>query len=124
MSRCIANILKRGYAPYFQIMSDARIIERLRPSIVIINSKRFTDYCSHKLNVILRFQFKTKVERVRDVESRCCWCILLLNDTRFKARIIHIGRGKFKILGDECGGIHVNKTVDASDILTCNLDVK
>jgi hypothetical protein len=124
MSRYIVSILKREYTPYFQSMSDGGIIERLRPSIVLINGKRLTEYCSRKLNGILRFQFKTKLEGIRDKENRCCWCIILLNDTRLTAKIIHIGRGKFKILNDEYGGIYVNKTVDASDILTCNLDVK
>lgn len=124
MSRCIANILKREYTPYFQNVSEDRIIERLIPSIVIINSKRFTEYCYYKLNGFLSFHFKTKLKRVGEKESRCCWCILMLNDTRLTAKIIHIGRGRFKILNDDCGGIYVNETVDACDVLTCNLDDK
>ena len=124
MSRYIVNILKRGYAYYFQSMSDGRVTERLRPSNVIIKSKRFTEYCSCKMNRILNFQFKIEIEVIKAVENRCCWCILLLKDTKLTARIIHIGRGKFRILDDEFDGKYVNETVDASDILSCDLDVK
>ncbi|HEY7081182.1 MAG TPA: hypothetical protein VH500_15905 [Nitrososphaeraceae archaeon] len=124
MSRYIDIILKREYAYYFQSVSDVRIIERLRLSNVIIKSKRFTEYCFYKLNSNLSFQFKSKLERVKDTESRCCWCLILLNDTRIIAKIMHIGRGKFKILNDKYDGKYVNETVDASDILSCDLDVK
>jgi hypothetical protein len=33
----------------------------------------------------------------------------------FEAKIIHKGRGKFKILNDEYGGKYTNKIVDASE---------
>jgi len=121
MSRYIVIILKRGYAYYFQSMSDGKIIEGLKPSNVIIISKRFTEYCFCKLNSKLS---KIKLERKKNAEYRCCWCVLLLNDTRLIAKIIHVSRGKFKILDDEYSGKYVNKTVDASDILSCDLDAK
>ncbi len=124
MSGYIVIILKRGYAYYFQSMSDGRVTERLKPSNVIIKSKRFTEYCSLKFKSLLGLQSKFKLERVKPTENRCCWCLILLNDTRIIAKIMHIGRGKFKILNDKYDGKYVNKTVDASDILSCDLDVK
>jgi hypothetical protein len=48
----------------------------------------------------------------------------MLNDTRLIAKIIHVNRGKFKILDDEYSGKYVNEMVDASDILSCDLDAK
>lgn len=38
---------------------------------------------------------------------------------RIKARLAHVGRGKFLILDDEEGGKYIDKTVDASDIVNC-----
>ena len=32
------------------------------------------------------------------------WCLALINETRMRAKIVHIGRGKFKVIsGDEEG---------------------
>jgi hypothetical protein len=104
-------------------MSDGKIVEGLKPSNVIIISKRITEYCFCKLNSKLSLS-KIKLERTKNAEYRCCWCVLLLNDTRLIAKIIHVSRGKFKILDDEYGGKYVNETVDASDILSCDLDAK
>jgi hypothetical protein len=47
------------------------------------------------------------------------WCKLSINKTEVKAKIIHIGRGKFKILTDERGGEYVNMMIDASDVFHC-----
>jgi hypothetical protein len=50
------------------------------------------------------------------------WCLALINETRRRAKIVHIGRGKFKVIsGDEedtryAGNIII---IDASDIFHC-----
>ena len=36
---------------------------------------------------------------------------------------MHKGRGKFKILNDEYGGRYINKIVDASDVVHCNVEM-
>jgi hypothetical protein len=36
-----------------------------------------------------------------------------------KAKVKHIGRGKFKILTDENGGEYTNVILDASDVFHC-----
>ncbi|MGH9978419.1 MAG: hypothetical protein ACRD8Z_21695 [Nitrososphaeraceae archaeon] len=46
-------------------------------------------------------------------------CNLSINETEVKAKIKHIGRGKFKILTDENGGEYTNVIVDASDVFHC-----
>jgi hypothetical protein len=33
------------------------------------------------------------------------------------------GRGMFKILNDEYGGIYTNKLVDASDVIRCKIEI-
>ena len=38
-----------------------------------------------------------------------------------EAKIIHKGRGKFKILEDNCKGKYIGKIVDASDVIRCKL---
>ena len=41
----------------------------------------------------------------------------------FEAKIIHKGRGKFKILIDEYDGKYYNKIVDASDVIRCITEI-
>jgi hypothetical protein len=48
---------------------------------------------------------------------------LLIGGTEFEAKIIHKGRGKFKILNDEYGGKYTNKMVDASDVVRCRIEI-
>ena len=53
-------------------------------------------------------------------ERYSCWCVLSINEgEKIEAKIIHKGRGKFKILEDKYGGKYINKIVDASDIIRC-----
>jgi len=47
------------------------------------------------------------------------WCMLSINEVEMKAKIKHMGRGKFKILSDENGGEYTNIVVDASDVFHC-----
>jgi hypothetical protein len=57
------------------------------------------------------------------VEKRSCSCILFVdNGMKIEAKIIHNGRGKFKILEDNCRGKHINKIVDASDVIRCKVE--
>jgi hypothetical protein len=57
------------------------------------------------------------------IERRSCWCILFIdNGTRVEAKIIHTGRGKFKILEDNCKERYINRIVDASDVVRCKVE--
>ena len=51
--------------------------------------------------------------------ERCsCWCVLFIDEgVKIDAKIIHKGRGKFKILEDRYMGKYINKIVDASDVI-------
>jgi hypothetical protein len=40
---------------------------------------------------------------------------------KIRARIAHKGRGKFRI-EDDVGGHYKGKVIDASDIISCNVD--
>lgn len=53
------------------------------------------------------------------VDKCSCWCILFIDEVKIEARIIHKGRGKFKIVEDKSNTKYVNKTVDASDVISC-----
>jgi hypothetical protein len=54
------------------------------------------------------------------LEKHSAWCSLELKDgKRIKARLAHIGRGRFLILDDEEGGKYVDTTVDASEVVSC-----
>jgi hypothetical protein len=53
-------------------------------------------------------------------EIHSCWCVLFIDEAvKIEAKIIHKGRGKFKILEDRYGGKYINKIVDASDVIRC-----
>ena len=52
-----------------------------------------------------------------------CWCLVSINELTINAKIVHKGRGKFKILNDEYGGRYIDKIVDASDIVHCNSEI-
>src|SRR6266566_8281880 len=57
--------------------------------------------------------FDTKIEKYS------CWSILFIDKLKIEAKIIHKGRGKFKILEDKYKGKYVNRIVDASDVIRC-----
>ena len=49
------------------------------------------------------------------------WCVIEINSIIFRAEIIHISRGRFRILRDDRDDSYVGKIIDASDVLTCEL---
>jgi hypothetical protein len=64
-----------------------------------------------------------KLKKEQEEERYSCWCFLLIDGTKFDAKIVHKGRGKFKILNDEYGGKYSNKLVDASDVIRCKIEI-
>ena len=56
------------------------------------------------------------------MEKDAIWCLVSIEEEEtIEAKIIHIGRGKFKILDDVKGGKYTGK-IDASDIFYCRLN--
>jgi len=74
----------------------------------------------HKTNT---YNSTTIADKLKEEEDRySCWCFLLIDGIRFEAKIVHKGRGKFKILNDEYGGKYSDKIVDASDVIRCKIE--
>jgi hypothetical protein len=49
-------------------------------------------------------------------------CNLLINGSNVRAKVKHVGSGKYRIIEDNGDGKYVGKVVvDASDIFHCNL---
>ena len=54
-------------------------------------------------------------------EKNSCWCILYIDEVKIEARVLHKGRGKFKIVEDKCMAKYVNRIVDASNVICCKV---
>jgi hypothetical protein len=53
-------------------------------------------------------------------ERNSSWCLASIKDAKTKVRIVHIGRGKFKVISDGEGDRYAdNIIIDASDIFHC-----
>lgn len=46
------------------------------------------------------------------------WCLISVANNEVRAKIAHVGRGKFRILEDERGE-YSDRKIDASDVLHC-----
>jgi hypothetical protein len=55
------------------------------------------------------------------MEKYSCWSVLFIDGLVIEAKIIHKGRGKFKIIEDNYKSKYVNKMVAASDVVRCKL---
>jgi hypothetical protein len=64
-------------------------------------------------------QDKTEQTSESDYGSEC---LVLIDGQKVKARVVHIGRGKFKILNEGVNRTHVGKIVDAADIVHCRAE--
>jgi hypothetical protein len=73
-------------------------------------------YSASIFHNIFGITFRNKHE-----EMYSCLCILFIDDAKVEAKIVHIGRGKFKILADCNGGKYTHRVVDASDIILCRV---
>ena len=87
------------------------IIDYLKNTITIFSIMCFVKGCLQNNN-------KRRLSRI---EKYSCWAILLINGVKIEAKIFHIGRGKFKIVEDIYRAKYINKIVDASDVIHCNL---
>ena len=56
------------------------------------------------------------------MEKYSCWSVLLIDGLEVEAKILHKGRGKFRIVEDNCTSKYVNRIVDGSDVILCKLE--
>ena len=54
-------------------------------------------------------------------KSNSTWCNLLINGSNVRAKVKHLGSGKYRIIEDNGDGKYVGKVVDAYYIFHCNL---
>ena len=53
-------------------------------------------------------------------EKNSSWCLVSINQAKKKVKLVHIGRGKFKVIaGEEGDRGNDNKIIDAADIFHC-----
>jgi hypothetical protein len=53
-----------------------------------------------------------------NIEARSAWCTIDVKGSAIRAKVNHIGAGKFRI-SDDKEGKYIGTVVDASDILHC-----
>ena len=106
-----------------------KIKKTIDPHAKLITIHRTKSYASNNRSLSI-FKIIANVLRGYDLsinkeepERYSCWCYIVIDGARFEAKIIHKGRGKFKILNDEYGGKYSNKMVDASDVIRCRIDI-
>ena len=93
------------------------MVNKIKAKITtVIDAVPFSRYgrSTLEVNVIHYNDFNITVKG-----ERCsCWCVLFIDEgVKIDAKIIHKGRGKFKILEDRYMGKYINKIVDASDVI-------
>jgi len=54
--------------------------------------------------------------------SEWTWCTVEQDGRVFQAKVIHLRRGKFRIIHDNMGGAYLDRIVDASDIYSCTVE--
>ena len=93
-----------------------RVTHYLRRKVATINNTINYDNNHLGLDISIDSNFGTTADK------SSCWCILFIDEVRIEARIIHNGRGKFKIIEDKSNTKYVNKVVDASDVICCKVN--
>jgi hypothetical protein len=111
--------IKNDAAVVVVVVATARrwMVNKLKAKITtVIDAVPFSRYGRSTLEVNDNNDFNITVKG-----ERCsCWCVLFIDEgVKIDAKIIHKGRGKFKILEDRYMGKYINKIVDASDVIRC-----
>jgi hypothetical protein len=102
------------------IVPHAKLVTIHRTNSYTSNSRSFPIF---KIIANVLRGHNLRVNKEVEQESYSCWCYIIIDGARFEAKIIHKGRGKFKILNDEYGGKYSDKIVDASDVIRCRIDI-
>jgi hypothetical protein len=92
-----------------------RIINYFKRKMITHNDTTYFDKC-------YSVQYNNNNEDSSTImEKYSCWSVLFIDGLVIEAKIIHNGRGKFKIIEDNYKSKYVNKIVDASDVVRCKL---
>lgn len=52
-------------------------------------------------------------------ERKSSWCLASIKDVKRRVKIVHVRRGKFKVISDREGDRYADNIIDASDIFHC-----
>ena len=115
----MTNMSIKNDAAVVVVATTARrwMVNKIKAKITtVIDAVPFSRYGRSTLEVNDNNDFNITVKG-----ERCsCWCVLFIDEgVKIDAKIIHKGRGKFKILEDRYMGKYINKIVDASDVIRC-----
>ena len=101
------------------IIPKVEIIDRLKRKFISYGTNSYVNEGSFKVsNDFGIIPSSTRISKEEKMYS--CWCFLFVDEgVKIEAKIVHKGRGKFKILEDKCIGKYINKIVDASDVIRC-----
>jgi hypothetical protein len=53
-------------------------------------------------------------------EKNAAWCTVDVDNRIFQAWVVHVGRGKFRVLKDNQSNEYSGKVIDAENILSCD----
>jgi hypothetical protein len=101
------------------IISKVEIVYRLKRKFISYGTNSYVNEGFFKVtNDFGIIPSSTMISKEEKMYS--CWCFLFVDEgVKIEAKIVHKGRGKFKILEDKCIGKYINKIVDASDVIRC-----
>ena len=102
------------------IIPKVEIVDRLKRKFISYGTNSYVNEGSFKVTNdfgIMIPSSSTKISKEEKMYS--CWCFLFVDGVKIEAKIVHKGRGKFKIVEDKCIGKYINKIVDASDVIRC-----
>jgi hypothetical protein len=99
------------------IIPKVEIVDRLKRKFISYGTNSYVNEGSFKVANDFGIILSTTISK--EEKKHSCWCFLFVDEAELEAKIVHKGRGKFKILEDKYGGKYVNKIVDASDIISC-----
>jgi hypothetical protein len=99
------------------IIPKVEIVDRLKRKFISYGTNSYVNEGSFKVTYDFGIIPSTTISNKEKKYS--CWCFLFVDEAELEAKIVHKGRGKFKILEDKCRGKYINKIVDASDVIRC-----
>ena len=100
------------------IIAKVEIVDWLKRKFISYGTNSYVNEGSFKVTYDFGLIPSTTISNKEKKYS--CWCFLFVDEgVKIEAKIVHKGRGKFKILEDKCIGKYINKIVDASDVIRC-----
>ena len=102
------------------IIPKVEIVDRLKRKFISYGTNSYVNEGSFKVTNDFGMIPSSSTTISNKEKKYSCWCFLFVDEgVKIEAKIVHKGRGKFKILEDKCIGKYINKIVDASDVIRC-----